>query len=263
MTSDAHTYAGAEGRFEGKVALVTGAAGGIGRASAMRLASEGASVLVVDLDEAGAARTADEIASVGGVASAMGVDVADEDQVAAMVAAAVERHGGLHLAHNNAGINDAATPLHELSLASWQRMIDVNLTSVFLCMKHEIAHMLDHGGGAIVNTASGAAVVPAPGLPHYTAAKRGVAGLTAAAAQEYNGRGIRVNGVAPGMVDTPMIESWFGGDRSTMDAIARHLPGGQLGRPEDVGDVVAFLCSNDARWLSGETIVVDGGGICR
>lgn len=263
MTSDAHTYADAEGRFEGKVALVTGAAGGIGRASAMRLASEGAAVLVVDLDEAGAARTADEIATAGGVASAMGVDVADEGQVAAMVAAAVERHGGLHLAHNNAGINDAATPLHELSLTSWQRMIDVNLTSVFLCMKHEIAHMLDHGGGAIVNTASGAAVVPAPGLPHYTAAKRGVAGLTAAAAQEYNGRGIRVNGVAPGMVDTPMIESWFGGDRGTMDAIARHLPGGHMGSPDDVGDVVAFLCSNDARWLSGETIVVDGGGICR
>lgn len=251
------------GMMEGKVALVTGAAGGIGRASAQLFAREGAKVVVADVQEAGAAETVRSITDAGGQAVAVGCDVTDEAQVEALVASCVSTYGRLDAAHNNAGINDTSRAFHEFDLASWNRMIAVNLTSVFVCMKHEIRQMLDQGSGAIVNTSSGAGVIAAPGLPHYTAAKHGVLGLVKSAAQEYNGRGIRVNAVLPGMTDTPMIQGWFETNPDLANAVLATMPGGALGRPEQVAEAAVWLCSDRASWVSGESMLVDGGGVCR
>ena len=220
-------------------------------------------MLVVDLDEVAIDSTVDEIAGAGGEAAGYRADVTDEAAVMAMVHQAVDRWGRLDIAHNNAGINDRSQPFHELDLADWNRMIAVNLTSVFLSMKHEIAQMLAQGGGAIVNTSSGAGLVAAPGLPHYTAAKHGVLGLTKAAAQELNGSSIRVNAVLPGMTDTPMIRQWLAENPEIAGVVQSMMPGGKLGLAEEVAEAVVWLCSDHASWVSGESMVVDGGGICR
>ncbi|HEX7094510.1 MAG TPA: glucose 1-dehydrogenase, partial [Acidimicrobiales bacterium] len=250
------------GLAEGKVVLVTGAGGGMGRAGAEIFAAEGAEhVYVVDVNAAGAEETVELVKRAGGKATALALDVTDDDAVREMVARVVRDHGRLDAAWNNAGINDVSRPFHELDLDSWHRMIAVNLTSVFLCMKHEIAAMLEHGGGAIVNTSSGAGLIAAPGLPHYTAAKHGVLGLTKAAAQEYNARNIRVNAVCPGMVDTPMIQGWFSTNPDLAKAVLATMPGGKLGRPEQVAHAAVWLCSDRADWVSGLSMVVDGGGI--
>ena len=166
-------------------------------------------------------------------------------------------------AWNNAGISDVSRPFTELSRTEWDRMIAVNLTSVFLCMKHELRQMTVQGYGAIVNTSSGAGLVAAPFLPHYTAAKHGVLGLTKAAAQEFNGAGIRVNAVCPGMVDTPMIQSWFESSPGIAQAVLATMPGGRLGRPEQVAEAAVWLCGDPANWVSGLSMVVDGGAVNR
>ncbi len=256
------------GMMDGSTVVVTGGASGIGEAASELFAAEGARVLVADLDADGAHQTAARVAASGGEAVAHQVDVTDEDQVRAMVAAAVERWGRLDAAFNNAGIGDDARAFTDLSLADWDRMIAVNLTSVFLCMKHELAQMAsqaDRGSapGAIVNTASGAGVVAAPGMPHYTAAKHGVVGLTKAAAQEYNGRGIRVNAVLPGVIDTPMTRGWFESSPGIADAVLSAIPGGRMGEAAQVAEAAVWLCSDRAGWVSGESMVVDGGGLCR
>lgn len=248
--------------------VVTGGASGIGRAASELFAAEGARVMVADRDAAGAEETAARVVAAGGEAVAHEVDVTGEDQVRAMVAAAVDRWGRLDAALNNAGIGDDARAFTDLSLGDWDRMIAVNLTSVFLCMKHELAQMVSQVGGgqaagAIVNTASGAGVVAAPGLPHYTAAKHGVVGLTKAAAQEYNGRGIRVNAVLPGVIDTPMTRGWFESSPGVADLVLGAIPGGRMGEAAQVAEAAVWLCSDRAGWVSGESMVVDGGGLCR
>lgn len=247
----------------GKVALVTGAAGGIGRAAAQIFAREGAKVVVVDIAASGADETVQSITEAGGEAVAVACDVTDEAQVQQMVATCVDTFGRLDAAYNNAGINDVSRPFHEFDLDSWNRMIAVNLTSIFLCMKHEIIQMLEQGGGAIVNTSSGAGVIAAPGLPHYTAAKHGVLGLVKSAASEYNNSNIRVNAVLPGMTDTPMIRGWFDTNPDLANAVLATMPGRALGRPEQVAEAAVWLCSDRASWVSGESMLVDGGGVCR
>jgi len=247
-----------------KIVLVTGAGSGIGRASALLFAVEGAThVVVADSDPAGAVETVAMITGSGSSASLAEVDVTDEDGVARLTDQIVADHGRIDIAFNNAGISDTMREFHTLETALWERMIAVNLTSVFICMKHELRHMVAAGRGAIVNTSSGAGVVAAPGLPHYTAAKHGVIGLTKAAAQEYAGKGIRTNAVLPGSTDTPMIRGLIGDDPEIEKLIARSNIGGRLITPEEIAASVVWLASESASMVNGQSLVVDGGGIAR
>ncbi|WP_420637960.1 SDR family NAD(P)-dependent oxidoreductase [Candidatus Poriferisocius sp.] len=249
--------------MENKVALVTGGASGIGRSAAVLFARRGVRVMVADRNAEGGAETQRLIQAEGGEARFAAVDVTDEEQVAGVVASTVSAFGRLDCAFNNAGITHPSRLFHELTLEQWDEMIAVNLTSVFLCMKHEIIQMRAQGGGAIVNNASGAAIVPAPGQPHYTAAKRGVLGLTTHAADELGNEGIRVNAVCPGMIDTPMVAAWRESSPEMADAVIQQMPGQRLGLPEEVAEAAVWLCSDEARWVSGDTMVVDGGMVCR
>lgn len=249
--------------FDGKTALVTGGGSGIGKAAALLFGRRGANVVIADLHGASAEAVAKEICDAGGSALAVQADVTSETAVSVLVARAVEQFGGLDCAFNNAGLSGAYTPFHEVTIDDWDRIIAVDLTSVFLCMKHEIAHMLANGGGAIVNTASGAGFVPAPGQPHYTAAKHGVLGLTKTAAQEYARHGIRVNAVCPGVTDTPMMQGFIGGDASMEKMMLDTLPAGRMGRPDEIAEAVVWLCSDAASFVSGDSMLVDGASVCR
>ena len=267
--SDANSRGGEPVRLaEGHVALVTGAGSGIGRAAAGLFSREGARVVVVDVVAEAGHETVEGIRAEGGEALFVQADVRDESAVRAVLAKTVETFGRLDSAFNNAGISDTLTSLHELSLEAWDRMIGVNLTGVFLCMKHEIIQMLaqervDGRRGAIVNTSSGAGFIAAPGMPHYTAAKHGVLGIVKNAAKEYYTQGIRVNAVCPGVTDTPMVAETLKGDSEFVEQIRASLPGGEPGRPEDVAQAAVWLCSERARWVNGEPMLVDGGSVAR
>lgn len=252
------------GLVDGKVCVVTGGGSGIGRAACEEFAAQGAdAVVVVDTDGDAAEATVEQIGSTGTDTWAAIVDVTDEDAVAGLLDEVVARHGRIDGAFNNAGINDESRAFVDLDRTAWDRMIEVNLTSVFLCMKHELRHMGAQGSGAIVNTSSGAGLTPAPGLPHYTAAKHGVLGLTKAASAEYNSRGVRVNAVLPGMTRTPMIERWFEMNPDLANLVLSALPGRALGEPIHVANAAVWLCSDHAAWVSGVSLVVDGGGMNR
>ena len=248
---------------DGEVALVTGAGGGIGAATARLFAAEGARVLVVDIDAAGADATAAGIVADGGAAVGLGADVTDEAQVEAAVATALERWGRLDCAHNNAGTSGTPAAFTDLSLQDWDAVVRLNLTGVFLCMKHELRVMAPAGRGAIVNTSSGAGVIGFPSLPHYVASKHGVLGLTKTAAQEYARSGVRVNAICPGTTDTPMMQAFIGGDPGVEKMMKRTVPTGELGRPEQVAEAVVWLCSDRASFVNGDTLLVDGGTVCR
>ena len=248
---------------EGKVALVTGGGRGIGESIAERLSQAGAQVAIADLSQSRAQAVADRL---GGDALALAVNVADEDAVAAMVASVVERFGRLDYAFNNAGISDTPKRLVDFEAESWHHMIEVNMTSVFYCMKHEIRQFLnqetrDERRGAIVNTSSGAGIIAAPGQPHYTAAKHGVLGLTKVGAQEYGAEGVRVNAICPGVTDTPMVTSSL--PKEILDQVLKTMPEGRMGRPDDVAAAAIWLCSDEARWVNGQSLIVDGGGVVR
>lgn len=250
------------GMLDGKVALVTGGASGIGRATAVAMAREGARVAVADRTEESAAATVALINAAGGQAIAIGGDVTREADVAAMVARTVSAFGRIDCAFNNAGVApNAVGPgderLHELSQASFDKMLAINLTGVFLCMKYEIARMLAQGaGGAIVNTASIAGLIGLRTSSHYVAAKHGVVGLTKTAAIEYAEDKIRVNCVNPGYIETPMT-------RETMeqrgDIILAKVPMARLGTPEEIAEAVVWMCSDRASFMTGAAQVVDGG----
>lgn len=249
--------------FSGKVALVTGGASGIGRAACLQFAARGAAVLVADLDGAGAAALTGEIVAAGGRAEAWEVDVADDTAVAAMVQAALERLGGLDCAFNNAGVAPGFSAFPDVTPDDWSRVIAVNLTGVFQCLRHELPAMAARGGGAIVNTSSGAGVVPAPGQPHYTASKHGVLGLTKVAAQEYAPQGVRVNAILPGTTDTPMLRGYLDENPGVEKIILRTMPMGRLATAEEVAAAAVWLCSEQASFVSGESMLVDGAQVCR
>lgn len=248
---------------ENKIALVTGAAAGIGRASAIALAAAGAKVMVADIDVAGCAETVALIAAADGEASMQAVDVADEDSVSALVAATVDTYGRLDIAFNNAGVAGAVGRTADYANEEWHRVIAINLTGVWYCMKHELRQMMAQGGGAIVNTASVAGLVGMKNAPAYCAAKHGVVGLTRNAALEYAKQNIRINAVCPGGVRTNMTESADRERPGLLDALAKQEPMGRLASPEEIASAVVWLCSDGASFMTGHALAVDGGYVAR
>jgi NAD(P)-dependent dehydrogenase (short-subunit alcohol dehydrogenase family) len=248
-------------RFETKVALVTGGASGIGEAVALQLAREGAKVVVADMDASGAERVVRAIGQAGGEASPFELNVADALEVEAMVSFSERTYGALHLSVNNAGIGGPSALTGDYPLDGWQKVIDVNLSSVFFSTKYEIAAMLRAGGGAIVNMASILGSVGFANSSAYVAAKHGVLGLTKAAALEYAAKGIRINSVGPGFIDTPLLSKNL--DAEMLGAIAAMHPVGRLGRSEEVAALICFLLSDEASFITGSYHLVDGGYVAQ
>jgi NAD(P)-dependent dehydrogenase (short-subunit alcohol dehydrogenase family) len=248
--------------LEGKVAIVTGAGSGIGRETSVVFANEGARLVLADIDERGGEETARLVAENGGAAVHVRCDVSDGAQVEALVATCVERFGRLDCAFNNAGIGGESAPFPEHDEQAWDRVIAVNLTGVFLCMKSELRQMVAQGGGAIVNAASLVGVMGYPYLAAYNAAKHGVIGLTRTAALEYATHGIRVNAVCPAWIETPMVMDEGpspASDPKVYEALAGIIPMRRLGKPVEVAQAVAWLCSDAASFVTGHPLLVDGG----
>jgi NAD(P)-dependent dehydrogenase (short-subunit alcohol dehydrogenase family) len=245
------------GALEGKVAVVTGAAAGIGRASAQVFAREGASVVVADVDEDGGRETVELIGA--DQASFIRTDVSVKADVEAMVQHAVDTYGGLDCAHNNAGIAAPMVPLAEYPDDGWDRTIAVMLTGVYHCLKAEIPRMLERGGGAIVNTASGVGLVGYPAQAAYTASKHGVLGLTKVAALDYGHQGVRVNAICPGTARTPMVDTAIQ-QFPEIDAQLKQLhPIGRIGEAEEIAEAAVWLCTPAASFVLGVALPVDGG----
>jgi NAD(P)-dependent dehydrogenase (short-subunit alcohol dehydrogenase family) len=245
--------------YDGLVALVTGAGSGMGLATARAFAESGASVVLADFNEDAVRRAAAEIVSAGHKAIAVRCDVTDDAQVEAMVERAVSAFGRLDAAFNNAGVMAKIAPTAESTRDEWDRVIGVNLRGVWSCMKHELRQMERQGGGAIVNNASVGAITGNPGIGSYIASNHGVVGLTRTAALEYVKRGIRVNAVNPGLIDTQIARDVVSGDERAYAEIAKNVPIGRAGRPEEVASAVLWLCSPGANYVIGHALTVDGG----
>ncbi|MEW6107307.1 MAG: SDR family oxidoreductase [Bacillota bacterium] len=255
------------GRLEQKVALITGGASGIGRAAALAFAREGAKVVVADVAIAGGEETVRMIEAAGGTAIFVKADVSQESDVERMVQQGMETYGRLDCAFNNAGIQGDLAQTAECSEENWQRIIVINLTGVWLCMKHEIRFMVKQGCGAIVNTASNFGLVGSNGMPAYVASKHGVVGLTKTAALEYAKAGIRINAVCPGPTQTPLVDQVLRQQPQLADqivaAITAREPVGHLGRPQEIAEAVVWLCSDAALFVTGVALAVDGGFVAQ
>jgi NAD(P)-dependent dehydrogenase (short-subunit alcohol dehydrogenase family) len=246
-------------KLTGKVALVTGGGGGIGRATALAYAREGAKVAVVDIDGGAARNVAEAVSALGGETIALATDVSSSEQVAAMVEQVVVRFGRLDIAFNNAGIDIEHEPLALTSEETFDKLMSVNVKGVWLCMKYEILQMLKQGGGAIVNTSSVGGLIGAPRQPIYGTTKHAVLGMTKAAALEYGRKGIRINAVCPGVIRTEMMERAIERDPRRKAHIEQAHPIGRVGEAEDIANAVVFLSSDAAAFMIGHSMVVDGG----
>lgn len=245
--------------FHGKVAFVTGAGSGIGRATALAFAREGAAVALADVSEEGNRETARLIDEQGGRALVVTCDVRLSEDVKAALDRTVEAFGRLDYACNNAGVDQMGVSTAECTEEDWDRVVGTDLRGVFLCLKHELALMIQRGGGAIVNIASGAGIMGFPGQPAYVAAKHAVIGLTKAAALDHIGQNVRVNVVCPGITDTPMMKGITGGTPEGEASMIAEEPIGRMGRPEEIAAAVIWLCSDAASFVVGHAMVVDGG----
>src|SRR5437763_6955186 len=245
--------------FSGKVALVTGASSGMGLATAWAFAEAGATVVLADVREDLLQTAVQKLVTAGHKGIAVRCNVSDDEQVAAMVDRTVGEFGRLDAAFNNAGVMARFAPTADSTREEWERVIGVNLRGVWSCMKHELRQMERQGGGAIVNNASVGALTGNPGIGSYIASKHGVVGLTRTAALEYVTRGIRVNAVNPGLIDTQVARDVVAGDERAYAEIAKHVPIGRAGRPEEIASAVLWLCSAGASYVVGHALTVDGG----
>lgn len=251
------------GSLEGKVILVTGGGSGIGRATSLLLAKQGAKVMIADYVPEGAQKTVSMIKESGGTADFLAADVSVTKQVEMMVAKTVETYGRIDGAFNNAGIEGKMAGTIETSEDNFDRTIAINLKGVWLCMKYEIPQMLKQGGGVIVNTASIAGLVGFEGLPAYNASKHGVIGLTKTAALEFAQRNIRVNCVCPGVIQTPMVARLMDGGGMNENDMRAGEPVGRFGQPQEIGEGVVWLLSDASSFVTGHSMVIDGGWIAR
>jgi NAD(P)-dependent dehydrogenase (short-subunit alcohol dehydrogenase family) len=247
------------GRLQDKVCLVTGAASGIGKAAALAFAAEGAVLTIADVSSEGGEETARIARSTGGNVRFTRCDISIASEVEALIASIVARHGRLDCAFNNAGIEGPLVPMAEVSEELWDRIVAVDLRGVWLCLKHEIRQMMRQGGGAIVNTSSTAGICGTPGYSPYTAAKHGVIGLTKSVALQYARSGIRVNAICPGLVDTPMMDRILGGDPEMEKLFVAGTPVSRKAQPHEIAAAAIWLCSDEASYVTGAVLPVDGG----
>ena len=247
------------GQLEGKVSLITGGGSGIGKASALAFAREGSKVVVADVNVDGGEQTVRLIQDTGGEATFVRADVSISSDVSDMVSHAVQTYNRLDCAFNNAGVSGGPGRVHEYTEENWSRVLNINLTGVWLCMKYEIIQMLNQGGGAIVNTASVMGLVGGSRSPAYGATKHGVVGLTKTAAVDYAQEAIRVNAVCPGYIRTPMIEQGVLLDPGGEERVVSRHPMHRLGTPEEIAEAVVWLCSDAASFVTGHAMAVDGG----
>jgi NAD(P)-dependent dehydrogenase (short-subunit alcohol dehydrogenase family) len=250
-----------ETAFKNKVAIITGGSSGIGRATALAFAKKGAKIVIVDWHES--PETMESLTDLDAEAIFIKCDVSKSADVKAMVKKTIATFGRLDYAFNNAGIEGDSAPTADCTEENWDKTIAINLKGIWLCMKHEIPEMLRQGKGTIVNCSSVAGLVGFEGLPAYVASKHGIIGLTKTAALEYAGQGIRMNTVCPGVIQTPMMDRLTGKKKEAIEQFTALEPVGRMGQPEEIANTVVWMCSDEASFITGHAMVVDGGFVAR